>query len=89
MENLFTTIYENRTGQTEPIEFYTQSGLKVTINNPDACIQLLNPTNHNIPKFVLVSGRSESGKSTFGKTGIEQGLANRLKVYKFLGLCYH
>jgi cytidylate kinase len=45
---------------------------------------LLDPRVINNPVFILLSGPSESGKSTFGLQLLEDGLANRIKMLRVI-----
>ena len=66
----------------EESELRTPDGLVVKINSPEAFRGFFSVENLDKPALIILSGTSESGKSTFGKLSVELGIGHRLKIYK-------
>ncbi len=64
--------------------FEFESGTALTFIHPKEFASMLNRNYQNQSKLFLISGDSESGKSTFGKLGMSFGFANRVKIYKVI-----
>ncbi len=62
--------------------FEFESGTTVVFKHPEVFAGMLNRRFQDQLKLLLISGDSESGKSTFGKLGMSLGYANRVKIYK-------
>lgn len=64
--------------------FEFESGTVVSFKHPEILARVLNRSFQDRLKLLLISGDSESGKSTFGKLGMSLGYANRVKIYKVI-----
>jgi shikimate kinase len=58
-----------------------QTGFRVEITNQEQIDKVLEGES-TLPIFIMLSGTSESGKSTIGNTGLSAGLASRIKYLK-------
>lgn len=83
MKELFSEARKQVDENGKP-RFEFESGTVITFEHPEAFTGLLNQDFRDQMKLFLISGDSESGKSTFGKLGMSLGIANRVKVYKVI-----
>lgn len=74
----------NSTKSKDGMSFVLSSGSSIVFNNERLTEALNDKKIVSLPKLLLVSGESESGKSTFGQFGLDNGLANRVKIYKII-----
>lgn len=81
----FTSIEEGVlegviSGKLGKSEIRTDSGLHIYIRNPERIRQIF--TLSEKPLLILASGPSESGKSTWGRLLLREGIATRYKILK-------
>ena len=69
------------TGETQII---FDSGTAATLIRTENFKRFTETNLEETPRLVLLSGVSESGKSTLGNFGVESGKANRIKIYKVI-----
>lgn len=62
----------------------TTDGLEVDVRDTEAFKHFFSRELIAIPSYILISGTSESGKSTFGKLAVASNIGHRLKVYRTL-----
>lgn len=62
----------------------TTDGLVIDIRDLGTFKRFLSKKSPDYPSLILISGTSESGKSTFGKLAVASNIGHRLKFYRTL-----